>query len=85
MDSNANYRWTGKSKVKPNYYPLFQSIEFENLLDNSLWLHKKIIERLYDTVTLIDEIIDTTNPKKYDSILKKSRTETNNERLTINQ
>ncbi len=66
MDSNANYRWTGTSKVKPNYYPLFQRIEFENLLDNSLWLHQNIIERLDETEALIDNIIQTTNPKNYD-------------------
>lgn len=66
MDSNSNYRWSGKSKVKPNYYPLFQSVEFENLLDNSLWLHQKIIERLNETEKLIDEIIDTTSPKNND-------------------
>lgn len=60
MDSNANYRWAGKSKVKPDYYPLFQKIEFENLLDNSLWLHQQIIERLLETEVLIDEIIEAT-------------------------
>jgi len=60
MDSNANYRWAGKSKVKPDYYPLFQRIEFENLLDNSLWLHQQIIERLEETDVLIDQIIDAT-------------------------
>ncbi|QNJ98136.1 DUF6090 family protein [Constantimarinum furrinae] len=64
MDSNAGYMWTGKSKVKPNYYPLFQSIKFENLLDNSLWLHQNIIDRLYEAEKLVDEIIKTTNPEK---------------------
>lgn len=60
MDNYANYSWAGKSKVKPDYYPLFQKIEFENLLDNSLWLHQKIIERIDETEILIDEIINTT-------------------------
>ena len=60
MDNYANYSWAGKSKVKPDYYPLFQKIEFENLLDNSLWLHQKIIERINETEILIDEIINTT-------------------------
>jgi hypothetical protein len=62
MDNNAHYKWTGTSKVKPNYYPLFQKVEFENLLDNSLWLHQKIVERLKETERLIDKIIDETNP-----------------------
>jgi hypothetical protein len=61
MDSNANYRWAGKSKVKPNYHPLFQKVEFENLLDNSLWLHQQIIDRLQETEDLIDAIIEVTN------------------------
>ena len=60
MDSNANYKWAGKSKVKPNYQPLFQKVEFENLLDNSLWLHQQVIERLKETEELIDKIIEVT-------------------------
>jgi uncharacterized membrane-anchored protein YhcB (DUF1043 family) len=60
MDSNANYRWAGKSQVKPNYHPLFQKVEFENLLDNSLWLHQQIIDRLKETEELIDKIIEVT-------------------------
>ena len=60
MDSNANFRWSGKSKVKPNYYLLFQKVEFENLLDNSLWLHQQIMDRLKETEDLIDKIIEVT-------------------------
>ena len=60
MDAMANYKWSGKSKVKPDYYPLFQEIEFENYLDNSQWLHQQILERCDDTEMLIDEIINAT-------------------------
>jgi len=60
MDNNAGYPWAGKSKVKPDYYPVFQKIEFENLLDNSLWLNQQVVERLLETETLIDKIINTT-------------------------
>jgi hypothetical protein len=63
MDNNANYKWAGKSKVKPNYYPLFQKVEFENLLDNSLWLHQQIIERLAESELLINQIIKLTGSK----------------------
>ena len=66
MDSNANYRWAGKSKVKPSYQPLFQKVEFENLLDNSLWLHQQVIERLKETEDLIDKIIEVTKTDSYD-------------------
>lgn len=60
MDSNANYKWAGTSKVKPNYYPLFQKVEFENLLDNALWLHQQIIERLDETDLLIEDVLHAT-------------------------
>tara|TARA_R110000851_G_scaffold7469_1_gene28922 strand:+ start:13405 stop:14148 length:744 start_codon:yes stop_codon:yes gene_type:complete len=63
MDANANLRWGGKSKVKPNYYPLFQNVAFENLLDNSLWLHKEVVVRLEETDRLIDKIIEATKPE----------------------
>ncbi|MDX1471072.1 MAG: hypothetical protein R3213_06215, partial [Flavobacteriaceae bacterium] len=66
MDNNANYPWAGKSKVKPDYYPLFQMIEFENLLDNSLWLHQQIDDRLDQTDYLIDQIIKETEFVKVD-------------------
>ena len=38
MDAYGNYEWTGKSKLKKPYVPLFQSLEYENLLDNCLFL-----------------------------------------------
>ena len=63
MDANANLRWGGKSKVKPIYYPLFQNVAFENLLDNSLWLHKEVVIRLEETDRLIDKIIEATKPE----------------------
>lgn len=60
MDNNANYRWAGQSKIKLKNYPLFQRIELENLLDNSLWLHQQIVIRLNELEGLIDKIITTT-------------------------
>ncbi len=60
MDANANFRWTGKSKVKPDYYPLFQKIEFENLIENSLWYQQNLNDRLEETEVLIDKIINVS-------------------------
>jgi hypothetical protein len=60
MDAISNFTWSGTSKVKPDYYPLFQEVEFENYLDNSLWLHQQILERCEDTRTLIAEMINAT-------------------------
>ena len=62
MDLQGNYKWTGKSKVKPDYYPLFQEVAFENSLDNSLWYHQQVLERCEETSLLIDEIIEATKP-----------------------
>ncbi|MCB0471598.1 MAG: hypothetical protein KDC56_00920 [Flavobacteriaceae bacterium] len=62
MDMNENFKWSGKSKVKPDYYSLFQEVEFENYLDNNLWFHQQILERCNETEILIDEIIEATKP-----------------------
>lgn len=66
MDSNANFKWAGTSKVKPSYYPLFQKVEFENLLDNSLWLHQQIIFRIDETNLLIEDILKATSSQIHD-------------------
>ena len=63
MDANGNFSWTGKSKVKPDYYPLFQKIEFENYIDNAMWYWQTILDRVDETDILIDKIIAATKPK----------------------
>ncbi|MFP4845697.1 hypothetical protein [Winogradskyella sp. PE311] len=60
IDITSNYSWSGKSKVKPDYYPLFQEIAFENYLDNHLWYNQQVIERCEETDQLIDKIIEAT-------------------------
>ena len=62
MDKQGNYSWAGKSKIKPDYYPLFQDIAFENFLDNHLWYNQQVIERCEETDKLIDKIIEATEP-----------------------
>ena len=62
MDTNDKLKWSGKSKVKPEYFSLFQEVEFENYLDNNLWFHQQILERCNETEILIDKIIKTTKP-----------------------
>lgn len=66
MDKQYSLQWGGTSKVKPEYYPLFQEVEFENYLDNNLWFHQQIQERCEETEQLIDEIINATKPKSLD-------------------
>ena len=63
MDMQSDYVWAGKSKVKPDYYPVFQEVTFENYLDNSIWHYQQVKERCEETDKLIDEIIDATKPK----------------------
>ena len=60
MDMTSNYPWAGISKVKPDYYPLFQEITFENYLDNNIWYYQQVKERCEETDELIDEIIEAT-------------------------
>jgi len=60
MDMNSNYSWAGKSKIAPDFYPLFQEVEFENQLDNNLWHYQQVKERSLETDKLIDEIIEAT-------------------------
>ena len=62
MDAIGNYNWSGNSKIKPDYYEVFQEIQFENFLDNSQWLHQQILERCEETKKLINEIINATKP-----------------------
>jgi len=62
MDMTSNYPWSGISKVKPDYYPVFQEVTFENYLDNSIWHYQQAKERCEETKILIDEIIEATKP-----------------------
>ena len=62
MDMTSNYPWAGISKVKPDYYPLFQEITFENYLDNNLWYFQQVKERCQETDIIIDKIIEATKP-----------------------
>jgi len=62
MDINGQYEWTGKSKLKKPYDPLFQSLEYENLLDNFLFLHQMNFEEIEKTDVIIDQILEITKP-----------------------
>jgi len=64
MDNQGDFAWTGKSKLKKDYYPLFQELEYENYMDNFLFLRKKSFERYEEAVILIDKIIEVTSPYK---------------------
>ena len=61
MDSYGGFDWAGKSKVKPDYYGLFQEVKFENFLDNTLWYNQKLLDRGFEIDSLIDQVILITN------------------------
>ena len=62
MDIYGKYEWTGKSKLKKPYDPLFQSLEYENLLDNFLFLHQINFQEIEKADVIIDQIIEITKP-----------------------
>jgi hypothetical protein len=63
MDANGNFGWSGKSKVKPDYYPLFQKVEFENHIDNAIWYWESFLDRVEETDVLIAKIITASEPE----------------------
>ena len=62
MDANGNYDWAGKSELKKPYDPLFQSLEYENLLDNFLFLHLNNLKEIEKADSIITQILDITKP-----------------------
>lgn len=66
MDSYGNHSWSGTSKLKKDYYPLFQSLEFENFLDNTLFMSQVYIDELDKANVIASEIIAITQVYKGD-------------------
>ena len=64
MDAYGNMPWSGKSKLKSDYYRLFQQLKYENVLDNVLWYHNKNRLSLEIANDLILKIIKATEPYK---------------------
>jgi hypothetical protein len=64
MDNYGNFEWSGTSKLKKDYYPLFQSLEYENLLDNFLYLHLNQYLELEKIEVIANKIIELTKEYK---------------------
>ncbi len=61
MDSYGSHpAWLKPSSLKKDYYPLFQELEFENILDNAVYLQTKTLERLNEADALMTQIIKIT-------------------------
>jgi hypothetical protein len=64
MDAQGNYSWTGKSRLPNRKMELFQSLVFENYLDNSLYLQQNLIIQLEKAEALTTDIISLTRAQK---------------------
>jgi len=52
--------WYKPSKLPFRYEPLFQSLEFENILDNNIFLLNDLIQRLHDIRQSQEEVLART-------------------------
>ncbi len=64
MDVYGGFEWTGRSKLETRYFDLFQSLLFENMVDNYLFLLRNNIEKLEKIQLLLEEIMSLTEPQQ---------------------
>lgn len=62
MDGQGRPSWYQPSKLKKDYNLLFQNLEFENIMENGIYLQDKTIERLKECGELMEKIIEITQP-----------------------
>jgi len=60
MDRYGNNPGGGESRLHTDYYPLFQKLEFENVLDQYLYLQKSEIDLLNGIEKIQEKIIEHT-------------------------
>ena len=60
MDQYGTNPAGGKSRLHTDYYPLFQKLEFENMLDNYLYIQQNEIDQLNDIEKIQEKIIKHT-------------------------
>lgn len=53
--------WAGRSRVPFSYEPLFQLLEFENVLDNNLYILEFLIARMQEIQLTQQEILELTS------------------------
>lgn len=58
MDVYSGSNWGGKSNVPIDYYPVFQLLEFENILENCVYLQDQMIKALQITQKEIEQAIE---------------------------
>ena len=62
MDIYNQKSWSGQSKLATDYYPVFQDLKFENIVDNNLWLLEYLLNQLDVIEKYQAKIIELTNP-----------------------
>ena len=60
LDIYSHKSWSGKSKLKTDYYPAFKDIKFENLIDNNLCLLQYLLNQLDNIEKYQKKIIELT-------------------------
>jgi len=63
MDIYNQKSWSGKSKLTTDYFPVFQDLKFENIVDNNLWLLEYMLGQLEKIEKYQLKIIELTNNK----------------------
>ena len=61
MDIYNKKKWSGKSKLPTDYYPIFHDIKFENMVDNNLYLIDYLLQQLENIENYQLKIIELTN------------------------
>jgi len=56
--------WAGKTKLQTDYYPVFQDLKFENILENNLYLIDYMLEKLDAIEKYQEQIIELTQEIK---------------------
>jgi len=61
IDMHGHLKWKSKSKLKIDKLKIFEDIEYENLMDDTLYKLQTYFNDLNDAKTIIDGIIKETN------------------------
>ena len=62
VDLYGNYDWAGESKLKKDYYSLFQELEFENIIESQVFFTSECLNRLQQADSILEKLIEKTKP-----------------------
>jgi len=64
IDMYNGKSWAKKTKLKTDYFPVFQDLKFENILENNLYLIDYMLSKLDDIEKYQEKIIELTHEIK---------------------